>query len=709
MLISASLWWCGGVDSPSLQKKEQKKGEKGGRPGTLGVSVQGVTWVKTGQATGALYRIAAVVYSVVHPPRPDHDGHVSFVIQDQANNRLVCNTYRCSDESIAEEVNVAIGRALKLAKLRKLTDGVKTTTPNLPTPTPAAAVVDPAVLIHPPQQPPPPRVPNSPSPSPSPSPSNTQPTIAPLFSEPINPFLPGATASTPPIHASVTLVNLSPDPKTSAVDPEAAAAAHTQQEEAAAGVEAQAVAAHTETNVGALHADTEASNRREAREQADAQAAVLAASAAADTAVAAKAVADAEAAAKAVAEAEAKEEQEMDRQLAAMARAAVRPPPVAVVVAPTLLIDRDEPDSTTASATANDGNSGTATATGGLDLDALEAAEMLAVEREMQAIQARMNDADLLDGSDEEGDADSGDASGLLERMRALLGDMSDDADGAMIDPDQPGLLEDAPTSTLPSLSGFAAAPSSVSSGGLQSLTAREASSPPRRFDAAGAAARPSGFGGAAVGNISSGTFVSPTAATKRHGTSAEAVAAFSAAQGGGNTQEQEHDEQEHASAPTTNRPRRKRSITTSESTLCDVPTESTVNLPAFGGPNAATVVQGPWLQVDALRPRSRGISVRVKVLDRLLALQHTAADGKRLTVTAWLVGDQTGCITLCATGPLALALHRGMDATLVNASTAVVDGQMQLVLGIYTAIHTTESGQTFHDSLIKRHNNCSF
>lgn len=158
-------------------------------------------------------------------------------------------------------------------------------------------------------------------------------------------------------------------------------------------------------------------------------------------------------------------------------------------------------------------------------------------------------------------------------------------------------------------------------------------------------------------------------------------------------------------------RPRRRRTITHSDGvTLNDIPRSlpTSICLPAFGGPYAVPEVRGPFVQLDSILPTSRGISIRVKVLDRLLALQHTGSNGEQITITEWTVGDQSGCISLRASGLLSSALYAGMDATIVNASVDVVEGRMRVTLGVYSSVHLTDPVKSMHSSVIKKHHNCS-
>jgi hypothetical protein len=139
------------------------------------------------------------------------------------------------------------------------------------------------------------------------------------------------------------------------------------------------------------------------------------------------------------------------------------------------------------------------------------------------------------------------------------------------------------------------------------------------------------------------------------------------------------------------------------------------VDLVVRGGPYAVVDLDGPWVDVDKVHPASRGISVRVTVLERILAVQHTSdggggssGGGEVATVACWLVGDGSGCIVVQVADPMCHSFHVGMDATLVNVSAMTVDDKMQLVMGIYSSLHKTDAGRVVHRSLIKRANNCS-
>ena len=102
-------------------------------------------------------------------------------------------------------------------------------------------------------------------------------------------------------------------------------------------------------------------------------------------------------------------------------------------------------------------------------------------------------------------------------------------------------------------------------------------------------------------------------------------------------------------------------------------------------------------------------INIERKVSNAVIhAEEHTARDGTQSVVTEWRVGDQSGCMMLRASGVLASALYTGMDATLVNAGTDVVEGQMRIALNLYSSVHATDPVKTMHDSVIKRHHNCS-
>eukprot|EP00039_Didymoeca_costata_P011089 m.152835 g.152835 ORF g.152835 m.152835 type:complete len:964 (+) comp15057_c0_seq10:239-3130(+) len=95
----------------SLKAMVRKKKSTGGMPGTLTVTTEGITWVKVGKSSGAVYGIHRVLFSSAVDIGP----YFGFIVKDQKGNRFVCNCFKCNDMKQADDVNQSIGKAFRLA------------------------------------------------------------------------------------------------------------------------------------------------------------------------------------------------------------------------------------------------------------------------------------------------------------------------------------------------------------------------------------------------------------------------------------------------------------------------------------------------------------------------------------------------------------------------------------------------------------------